>query len=528
MKKYTIEYIKSSFESEGYTLLSTNYTGCTQKLEYICPKGHRHSITFDKWLGGRRCFYCNGNIKLSNDYVKHALEKEGYTLLSEYTNSNTKFMFKCNNGHTGEMKWDHWRDGHRCAECAGNKKNSFDDIKNMFEKEGYKLLNSTYENSHSSMEYICPNGHKGSILYYNWISGNRCLECSGKSKKTIEFIKNEVNKDGYILFTDKYLNCDQKLHLVCPNGHDYFVSWDNWNHSKSRCPKCNDWGTSAQEQSVIEFLKSYFSNVVEHDRTIISPYELDIVIPEKKIAIEYCGLYWHSELAGKDKNYHLNKLKACNDKGYTLITIFEDELVNHKDVVLSRLKNIFGIVDDVCVVYARKCEVREISTSDASNFCNKYHLQGYNGAKIKLGLFYNSLLVSVMTFSRPSISKGGNPNSDMWELQRFCSLTNYRIIGGASKLLKHFENNYKWATIISYADRRWSIGNLYNQLCFKYVGATQTNYWYLKKQERIHRFALRKNSEDPKDQTEWEIRRYQGWNRIWDCGNLKYVKHFNN
>lgn len=527
MKKYTIEYISEVLKLEGYNLITSEYTGCKQKLECVCPKGHLYFTTFDNWRKGRRCPFCYGNSKLIYDDIKKSFELEGYKLLStEYVGSGNKLKYKCPKGHIGFIKWDHWRDGHRCAECAGNKRKTIDDVKKQFESEGYELLSDHYSNSYGKLRYRCPKGHVGVTTYYNWLTGYRCLECSGKSKKTIDFIKNEFAKEGYTLITNYYLNCHQKLHLVCPNGHDYYVSWDNWNHSKSRCVKCKSWGTSNQEQLLTSFLSGYIDNIIENDRSIIPPYELDIVIPDKKIAIEYCGLYWHSELFGKDRRYHLGKFLACEEKGYRLITIFEDELVDNKEMIFSKLKNIIGIQDDhVTRIYARKCVVKEISLREASDFCNTNHLQGYAGSNVRLGLYYSDELVSVMTFSKPSIAKGSKNKEGCWELQRFCSKVNYSVVGGASKLLKYFERNYFWQEIYSYADRRWSDGNVYTKLNFEFKGTTSPNYWYLRKQSRIHRFALRKTKEDPKNKTEWEIRKSQGWNRIWDCGNLKFVRY---
>jgi len=135
-----------------------------------------------------------------------------------------------------------------------------------------------------------------------------------------------------------------------------------------------------------------------------------------------------------------------------------------------------------------------------------------------------------MTFSKPSLSKGQSSYDEgIWELSRFCSKLNYKVIGVASKLLSYFKKNYDWIQIFSYADRRWSTGNLYTQIGFKLVGNTKPNYWYFANGsiERYHRFALRKKSDEPKDITEWELRKAQGWNRIWDCGNLKYVMYNN-
>jgi len=466
-KKLTIEIVRSEFENKGYNFLTTEYKNCSQKLEYICPNGHKHSIA-----------------------------------------------------------WKHFKDGHGCPYCANRPPITIEFIRSKFAKENYKLLTVEYINCKQKLDYICPNGHKHGITWNNWKTGYRCPYCGGTMKKNVGAIEKNINKQGYKLLTNNYQNCQQKLHLVCPNGHAYYVSWDNWSGKKSRCPKCNFIGISKQELELFEFIKSIYDGVIfRHNRALISPYELDIVIPDKKIAIEYCGLYWHSELAGKNKNYHLNKLNLCNKKDYRLITIFEDELLYNKEIIFSRLKDIFRS-NDLDIIYARNCSIKSVSIKEVRKFCEENHLQGYHGASVKLGAFYKNELVSIMTFSRPSIAKGSRNNeNNTWELSRFCSRAGCRIIGVASKLLKYFEKNYTWDEIFSYADRRWSNGDLYEKIGFDFIKKTQPNYWYISKQKRIHRFALRKQQSDPKDQTEWEIRKSQGHNRIWDCGNLKYQRN---
>ena len=99
------------------------------------------------------------------------------------------------------------------------KKLTIEFVREEFEKEGYKLLTKEYINAHQKLDYICPGGHKYSIRWNNWKTGSRCFYCYGKIKKTIEFIRSKFEKDNYVLLTKKYKNCGQKLHYVCPNGH---------------------------------------------------------------------------------------------------------------------------------------------------------------------------------------------------------------------------------------------------------------------------------------------------------------------
>jgi len=464
--------------------------------------------------------------RLTIDFIRAEFLKRNFVLLTkEYQNSKQKLRYKCYNGHFHSIRWDHFKAGHGCPYCNGRPVITIDYVKKSFSENGYKLLSNVYVNSSTKLDYICNNGHKRSMSWGNWKTGHRCPACCGKEKKTVDDIKVSFLRDGYKLLSNDYNNHHDKLKCKCDNGHDYTISWSNWQKG-SRCPKCKSVGYSIQEYEISRFIKSLGLTVINNDRSIITPYELDIVVPDKEIAIEYCGLYWHSELLGKDKKYHLNKLNACKKKNYRLITIFEDEFINNKEIVFSRLNNILGISEDCSVVYARKCVIDTISTKQISNFCKENHIQGYAGSSIKLGAFYNNELVSVMSFSKPSISKGSALSEGVWELNRFCSKLNYNVVGIASKMLSYFENNYNWKSIFSYADRRWSEGNLYNKLGFNLCGETQPNYWYFKQNnKRIHRFALRKNNSDPRNVTEWGIRKNEGWNRVWDCGNFKFEKN---
>jgi len=129
-----------------------------------------------------------------------------------------------------------------------------------------------------------------------------------------------------------------------------------------------------------------------------------------------------------------------------------------------------------------------------------------------------------MTFSKGSISKGSKNIDGVYELSRFCSNSNYHIQGIASKLLSHFKRNYEWKEIYSYADRRWSQGNVYDKIGFELSHITKPNYFYIGGGiDRIHRFNLRKRPDEPKDIPEWVLRQGEGYHRIWDCGHYKFI-----
>ena len=295
------------------------------------------------------------------------------------------------------------------------------------------------------------------------------------------------------------------------------------------CRHCHPHRTSTGQEELLNFIETELENKIEvrsNLMSIIKPYELDIYIPDLKLAFEFNGTYWHSEEKGKDKNYHLNKTKLCEEKGIHLIHIFEWEWIFKKDLVKQRIKNILGS-NRSDKIFARKCVVKEIASNTANDFVEKYHLQGISNASVNLGLFYKDELVSVMTFAKPRFNK-----QYQWELIRFCS--KYPIIGGAGKLLVYFERKYKPISLISYANRCWSskLSNVYEKIGFKLIGESEPNYVWYKGDMRLSRYQCQKhklknllgdgNFDEELSETNNMLK--NGFKKVFDCGNLVFSK----
>ena len=266
------------------------------------------------------------------------------------------------------------------------------------------------------------------------------------------------------------------------------------------------------------------------NRKIIAPYELDLYLPDYKIAIEIHGLYWHSENHGnKHKHYHLTKLESCEKVGVHLIQIFDDEWKDKQDIIEHKLLSHIKKSKDK--VYARKCDIKtNISKIDKSNFLKKYHLQGDDRSSVSIGLYNNNELVALMTFGQLRKALGQTKKQDHYELVRYC--TSKQVIGGASKLFKAFIAIYNPIEVLSYADRRFTTLTkltLYDTIGFKLVGITVPNYWYTRDfRKKLHRFnftkgRLVKDFNADINKSELSNMREMGYDRIWDCGNLKYV-----
>ena len=317
----------------------------------------------------------------------------------------------------------------------------------------------------------------------------------------------------------KCLRCESVFHDHIDGGH------------LPRCTKCYPLNKgSVCEKEIHDFLCDSIGSdqVSSNRRDIIPGREIDIFIENKKIAIEYDSFYWHSQ-SHVGKKYHLDKTEACEKLGIKLVHVFEDEWVTKQNIVKSKLKNICGISTER--VYARNCSVREIKPKEKNDFLNETHIQGADKSKIKLGLFHSDELVAVMTFCELRISLGAKKQDGVFELSRFA--TSKSVIGGAGKIFKHFTRTYQPKQVISYADRRFScIGStLYDKLGFEFDGNTSVNYWYFKNgyHQRFHRFNFRKSELSKKlksfdvSLTEYENMQLNGYDRIYDCGSLRYI-----
>ena len=275
---------------------------------------------------------------------------------------------------------------------------------------------------------------------------------------------------------------------------------------------------------IANFITNLGVNMIENTKEILdNNYEFDIYLPDYNLAFEINGTYWHSDFY-KNRNYHVNKKELAEEKGIELIHIWEDYWQNSPEIIKSRIKNKLGLNKRI---FARKCEIREINSKQAKQFLNRNHLQQYTQSKIKIGLFYQNQLVSVMTFGDLRKALNTQRKNNQYELLRFANKLDTTVVGGANKLFQYFIRKFKPEYIVSYASRDWSSGDLYFNLGFTFIHKTNPGYYWMKNGERFHRFNFRKSKLvdmgfDP-NKTESEIMYEEGFHRIYDSGNLKFI-----
>ena len=286
---------------------------------------------------------------------------------------------------------------------------------------------------------------------------------------------------------------------------------------------------SKEETSLVDFIRSvYCGEIQQSNRTILEGKELDIVLPELKIAIEYNGVYSHcykpdqtNPNIRKDRRYHLSKTLGCAQKGYQLIHIFSDDWIKRQDIVKSILKARLGVTTHT--VFARKCVIGECGVEGKKSFLSENHLQGNDRSTIYLALFHNEQIVAVMTFGTSRYNK-----HYQYELSRFCVKRDFHIPGAFSKLLTHFEKTYKPTSLVSYCDFSRSNGNVYRNNQFNLTKKNPPSYSYVnlaKSIERMHRSNFTK-SKLKGEGTEEDIMYANGYHKIFDCGTLVFSKQY--
>lgn len=287
------------------------------------------------------------------------------------------------------------------------------------------------------------------------------------TRLTLDNVRTQLSRLGYEYVEGWTIkrNPIKATHLECGQIRENVLA----NFYSQSCAVCSNKGISRSELELMEWVKLYYPSAHKYkfEERITKPKEIDIYIPELKIGIEYCGLYWHSEkINDAQENKHYLKMLRAKKEGIRLITIFENEWINRKNQVKGFLMSVFQKNEHR--IYARNCEVLELTKEQADSFLDETHIQGPSPFKVCFGLVYNEQILGIIT--------GGHhpqrPQKDgKLYLNRLAFKANTSIPGGASRLLKSLINYAKqngYTEIVSWSDNRWSEGNVYTSLGFKF------------------------------------------------------------
>ena len=330
------------------------------------------------------------------------------------------------------------------------------------------------------------------------------------NKSNLSKLNKKIYSNNFITYLENKVS-----RYKCGKGHEFEILSDNYlkrlDHNIPLCTVCHPIGDlkSVKEKELFEFIKTiYNEKVIQSYRDGL---EIDIYLPDLNLGFEFNGLYYHSNKF-KENNYHIKKTKYFKEKGIRIIHVWEDDWIYKRDILESQIKNWLGLTTNK--IFARKCYVKEIKDSKiVTKFLEENHIQGKVGSSLKLGLYYEGNLFSLMTFDhyegRNKMEPGG------WNINRFCNKINYNIIGAASKLFKHFIKRYEVKRVISYSDSDWSLGFLYEKLGFEKINEGNPDYKYILNGSRIHKSKFRKSNTGISENKLNLL-------KIYDCGKTKW------
>jgi len=459
MQKTHAEYLQSLKDANITDIIPIDsYSGFTTPIKHkhtICGKVSNKSPA--SVLAGKGCIYCSHIYSVPKDEYLDMLVNTEFELIGEYQGYTTKTEHK----HT-----------------------------------------------------IC--GHVRLIEPSAIIKRGGCPKCANVIKRTSSRYEEEIRNHGFSLIDDYNGMHTPVMHKCMICDYERLIRPNDIINNGVGCIKCNG-HISNSEKEIVDYIKSIYSGtIIENTRSIIPPYELDIYIPEHKLAIEFNGLYWHSELR-KDKNYHYKKWKLCNTIGIQLFQIYEDDWHTKINIWKKKLDYMFNKANHK--VYARKCNIINVSSENKKHFFDMNHLQGNGISSINIGLMYDNELVACMGFK----SRG----NDVYELTRYA--TSCVVIGGFSKLLKSFKLSYSWTKLITFADLTVSDGKLYDDtgwICEKYL---KPDYMYILGKNRKHKFNFRhKQLKSILDHYDASLSEHQnllnhGIYRIYNAGLKRYA-----
>lgn len=286
-------------------------------------------------------------------------------------------------------------------------------------------------------------------------------------------------------------------------------------NKKKVCLSCRTEASSVPQLEIEGFIKRTLgeeTTVYSSDRSNPTGYELDVYVPGSSFAVEYNGLYWHSDAVQKDKNYHNKKTESCREHGISLLHIFQDEWRDKREIVESMIINRLGLSKKV---WARKCSIVKIDNKRSKKFFDDNHIDGDSRGMATYALEFEGNLISAIKLRKPHSKKW----SGFLEIARYACVKGVDVIGGHSRLINYIRNNHP-ERLISYVDTRFGgVGRHCEKSGMILDHISKHSFWWTDRENRFNRLYCKATKEN----SEFEEALSRKLLKIWGCSNLVYV-----
>jgi hypothetical protein len=533
----TDEFIRRSREVHGdrYDYALVSYTSNNDPVQVICPVHGVFPQRPASHMAGSGCPTCSGTQRLTqSEFLDRAAAVHGnaydYSQV-QYRNNSSHVTIICPvHGEWSQTPGNHLA-GKGCPKCSGNSLLTTDEfITKAREVHGdlYDYTETVYERSNKLVTITCPTHGDFKQKPNNHLTGHGCFNCNqlgAPAMTQAEFLSKaqDTHGDLYCYRDSGYTRSRVPTTVHCKK-HGPFQQMPEKHLAGHGCPSCAMSGPSKAQTEVSDFLAGYH-NVQNEVCLDGSRLRLDILLPERALAVEYHGLIWHSSKMLDDPRKDFKKHKLAESQGIRVIHIYQDEWELRQNIVKRLLLSAVGHLPRIA---ARKTGLVTVGHGQAREFYTSHHLQGARQTRINLGLQHEGSLVACMSFDMLRSSRH-NKDPRHWELVRYAS--SHSVVGGAGKLLKNFLSLGLCDRVTSYSDNRLFSGAMYSALGFSLTHETAPDYHYTTGRVafgRQHKSQYQKKylaEQFPScdlSKTEWEICEENGLHRIYDCGKKRW------
>ncbi len=536
------------------------YTASQNEYWWVCDKGHQYESTVLKKIRHIACPICYNkqllpNVNDTETSYPH-LTKEWNTeanpkkLNQTLPNDPSKYWWVCDKGHNWEATiQSKLKNKTSCPICshrilqqgANDLATTNPELANEWHptKNGGLTPEQVFSGSGKKVWWKCAVGHEWETTpNVRSYQKTGCPVCAGRQTaptfNDLLHIRPDIASEwDYTLNknrtpTEFTIQSSYQAWWICDKGHQWKAAiYNRTGKNNTGCKICSTGNTSNPEHNIQKILINNNINVIINTKKVLpSGKELDLYLPDYNIAIEYNGIYWHSENRGKDRKYHYNKWFECEKQGIQLIQIWEDDWLKNPELIINMLLHKIGR-SLLPKTPARKTAVTELTKKTAQTFLNKNHIQGWVAGSLYFGLQNNETqeTIAVMVINR-------NKNNT-YTISRYA--TSEIVAGGFTKILNHIEKKFTPSEFVTFSDNTVSNGRLYEKNGFIADKEIRPDYMYVVKGERKHKFGYRikrfKNDPNLKyaeGLTESQLAQLNNIPRIWDAGKTRWIKQINN